>query len=500
MSAPDHIPVPRDVSRKVLRALRRRKPLWRFLSSFSRAVEAAGGSAHLVGGFVRDLVEGRPGKDVDLMVTGIPFEGLGNMLSSLPARALGIRRIVVAGKRFAVYKVATAWAADDIDVALARCERSTGPGHRQFDVRTDGIGAREDASRRDFTINSLLFAFRVRGRGIVGEVIDCFGGLSDLRRRLIRGVGDAADRLREDPLRILRAIRLRNERPGYAIEGGTWRAIRAVAPSLSRALPPERAIAEIARSLAADPPGTIDDLRRAGVLRALLPELGAPAVSRLKRRYALLAGSLGRPSPETVLLANLLVDPAAAEARAAGARAAAEKVFRLPGTEAIARRLRFPRARRAVQLVEDLHRLSAASHLANRNARIEAVFGRWEDPRWLVALYEAARMASSRRTEDFRPLLRRAARKAPLLSGGDVLRIGVPEGPAVETILERVRDATLSGEIATRGDALKLAASLSGAGPGPDAGHGRSRPRKSARNRPARRTASTAPSRDAGSG
>ncbi len=478
MSAPDDIPVPEYVSGKVLRALRRRKALWRFLGSFCRAADPAGGSVFLAGGFVRDLIEGRPGKDVDLMVTGIRFDALGKILASLSAKELGIRRIVVAGRRFAVYKVAAAWSAVDIDVALARSERSTGPGHRQFDVRTDGIGAREDASRRDFTINSMLFAFRLRGTRVGGEVLDFFGGLSDLRRKRIRGVGDPRDRLREDPLRILRAIRLKNERPGYAIDNGTWGAIRSEAPALAGTIPGERAIAEILRSLAANPAGTIDDLRRSGILRVVLPEARGRSLSRMKRRYALLAESLGRPLPETVLLANLLVDAASSEAGASATSGASTKVFRLPRTEAIARRIHAPRVRRVVQLVEDLSRLSRTGPMPNRNARIEAIFGRWENPRWLLALYEAARAASFRRAEDFRPLLRRAARRPPLISGEDILRMGVPAGPTVEAILERVREATLAGAVASRVEAARLAAALAEAGPAPTPRRRRMRTRR----------------------
>jgi len=488
------------VSEKVLRALRRRKPLWRFLSSLCRAADASGGSVHLVGGFVRDLIEGRPGKDVDLMVTGIRFDALGKILASLPAKALGIRRIVVAGRRFAVYKVAAVWSAVDIDVALARAERSTGPGHRQFDVRTDGISARADASRRDFTINSILFAFRLRGNRIGGEVVDFFGGLSDLRRKRIRGVGDPRDRLREDPLRILRAIRLKNERPGYTIDDETWRAIRSEAPALAGTIPGERAISEILRSLAANPAGTIDDLRRSGILRVILPEACDRPPSRMKRRYAHLADSLGRPLPETVLLANLLVDIAASEARASGSPGASMKVFRLPKTEAIARRLHSPRVRRVVQLCEDLARLSRAGPIPNRNARIEAIFRRWENPRWLLALYEAARAASSLRAEDFRPLLRRGARKPPLVSGKDVLRMGIPAGPKVESILERVREATLSGEVASRDDAKTLIASLCGVGPAPGLSHRSRRSRRSAKRSRTRMTAGSARSGRGGRG
>src|SRR3990170_6948717 len=97
----DTIPVPKTVSLRLREALRRRKDLWRFVSEFCRAAEHAGGSAYLVGGIVRDLLEGRPGKDIDLMVTGIGFESLGKIVRSLPPKKLGIRRVIASGKPFA---------------------------------------------------------------------------------------------------------------------------------------------------------------------------------------------------------------------------------------------------------------------------------------------------------------------------------------------------------------------------------------------------------------
>lgn len=498
MCAPADIPVPKDVSLRVLGSLRGRRALWRFLTAVCRAVDAAGGSVHLVGGFVRDLVEGRPGKDVDLMVTGIDFDALGNALASLPAEALGIRRIVVAGKQFAVYRVAAAWSTDDIDVALARGGRPPRPGRRRGGAWNPRADAREDVSRRDFTINSLRFTFRVHGSRLEGEVIDDFGGLRDLSRKRIRGVGDPAERFREDPLRLLRAIRLKNERPGYAIEGGTWRALRAGAPALAASIPGERAISEILRSLAANPVRTIDDLHRSGLLAALLPEGCGPSLARMKRRYALLEESLGHPLPETLLLANLLVDPAASEARASAARSTAGTPLMLPKTEAIARRLHVPRIRGVIRMVADYCRLSGSRRMPNRNARIESIFGRWDDPRWLIAFYEAARKAPSRSAENFRPLLRNAARKAPLLSGDDILGMGVPAGPSVKSILERVRDATLSGEVTSRGDAAALAASLCGGGPAPPLRPRQSRFAKSAGTGRAGRRAGTGRSRRPG--
>src|SRR5512134_1970581 len=142
MAAPGQRAVPGRISARVLRGLRAGRPLWRFLDAFCRAVERCGGKPYLVGGFVRDLVENRPGKDIDLMVAGMEFEDLGRLLRSLPARRLGIRRILPAGKTFAVYKIRAGWAEEDIDVALARPARHG----LQRDIRALDDDAREDAA------------------------------------------------------------------------------------------------------------------------------------------------------------------------------------------------------------------------------------------------------------------------------------------------------------------------------------------------------------------
>src|SRR5512146_2991679 len=171
------VPASDRVSGRVVRALRRRKALWRFLEEFCRAVEKRGGKPYLVGGFVRDLVEGRPGKDIDLMVAGMAFGELGTLLRSLPVNALGIRRILPAGKAFPVYKLRAGWAEEEVDVAPARTERPTGRGQGDSDPCAKDAGARQDASRRDFTINSFMVGLRTEKGRVTGAVVDFFGGL-----------------------------------------------------------------------------------------------------------------------------------------------------------------------------------------------------------------------------------------------------------------------------------------------------------------------------------
>ncbi len=179
------------------------------------------------------------------------------------------------------------------------------------------------------------------------------------------------------------------------------------------------------------------------------------------------------------MFANLLVDVALDESRrivrgrrkgpapgtgrvATPAGLLGRNAFRLPRTNALAHRLHLPRVRKVVQMVEDLSRLSHHRLLRNPNAQIEMIFRRWENPDLLHALYEATRKAASGRAEDFRPILAKGARRKPLLSGDDILALGIPEGPQVESILERVREATITGAVSNREEAKRLAAFLYG--------------------------------------
>ena len=134
----------------------------------------------------------------------------------------------------------------------------------------------------------------------------------------------------------------------------------------------------------------------------------------------------------------------------------------LPRTSAVARRLHVPRLRKVVRIVEDLTRLVHVRKLRNPNAQIEAIFAGWENPDHLDAFYKAARKASDRKIEDFRPVLTAAARRPPLLTGDQILALGVPAGPQVEVILEELREATITGRISGRKETRELAAFLCG--------------------------------------
>lgn len=459
-----------DLSARILAALRRRSGLRAFLLRLGSAAEAAGGSLWLVGGFVRDIAEGSRGRDIDLLVTGVGFDRLGRILRALPAGELGIRRIVRAGRQFPVYRISPEWAGGVIDVTPPRIPNDGNRGSGKPAMSREEAEAWEDASHRDFTMNSILFRLLSRKGRLHGKLFDPFGGIRDLRRNRIRGVGDPAERFREDPVRILRAIRLKNERPGSTIERSTWAALCSGSASLPGSCPGERIYAELSRSLSTDPSRTLSDLHRAGILARLLPEIpdwGAGPLDRTKRRYRFLEDSMGRPLPETLSLAVLLVDVAERESspqfprgKEAGGPGIAGRGIRLPGTEAAARRLHLPGPRRVVRMLADLCRLARLGSSPTPQAMAEAILARQPEPDHLLALYTAACRAAGRRETDVRAMRRKAARTPALLSGADLVAAGVPAGPRVEKILLAVREATLAGTVAGRNEALQLAARL----------------------------------------
>ena len=422
-----------SADRAVAAALRRDRPLREFLLAFSKSVSEAGGAVFLAGGYLREVAEGAPGGDVDLMVAGLSHGELGKTLSSLPHARLGIRKVVPAGRHFPVYRVATAWRGY-IDVSVARGAGTA----RKWDPLALAL---EDASRRDFTINSMLYALSPRGNRLAGDLLDPFDGVADLSCRTIRCVGDAEARFREDPLRALRAIRMKNERKGYRIAPSTFRTVKRLGPLLLPGIPADRLVVELLRSLAANPAGTLEDLLRCGILRALLPELTRRkgGVARAARRYRSLSRSPGSPLPAGILLANLLVD------------------LPVETAEAAAHRLRFPDVRKVLGTLSGLRVLMRPGALRYPMAGTEAILARQETIGPFLALYRAAMAADGRRGKDLKRYLSFCSEIPFWLDGSDLVKMGFPEGPGRQEALLSVREATLAGRIRTREEALELA-------------------------------------------
>jgi tRNA nucleotidyltransferase (CCA-adding enzyme) len=217
-----------------------------------RTLEEAGHEAWCVGGALRDALLGLPHADFDVATAARPEQ----------VRAL-FRRTVPVGERFGTIGV--------LDRAGVLHEVTT----FRHDVSTDGrhavvaFGAslEEDLARRDFTINALAY------HPLRGEWRDPFGGADDLRGGVVRAVGTAEERFREDFLRILRGLRFA-ARFGFTIEPATWDAMRAEAHGLAT-LSAERVREEWFKGLRTA--ATVGALSRlwidAGAAAVWLPEL-----------------------------------------------------------------------------------------------------------------------------------------------------------------------------------------------------------------------------------
>jgi tRNA nucleotidyltransferase/poly(A) polymerase len=195
---------------------------------FKEDVEEVGGKIYSIGGKVRDEFLGKESKDLDILITGVPFEQLEEILSKY-----GVVNAV--GKSFGVLKFKPKGATEDIDVAIPRTETSTGEGgHQGFDVKSDHtLPIETDLSRRDFTLNAMA-------KDIEGNIIDPFGGQEDIKNKIIRVVNPQA--FSDDPLRLLRAIQFAS-RFGFTIESETMKMIKDNA-SRVKEIAPERILTE----------------------------------------------------------------------------------------------------------------------------------------------------------------------------------------------------------------------------------------------------------------
>jgi poly(A) polymerase len=219
-------------------------------------------TAYLVGGCVRDLLLGRRPKDFDIGTSATPRQ---------VKRLFSNSRII--GRRFRLIHVYFQ-SGKIIEVATFRAydaeEPSEAPETERKDllIREDNVfgSAEEDALRRDFTINSLLYDVASR------TVLDHADGLSDLRRRFVRTIGDPEVRFREDPIRILRAIKFA-ARLDFEIEAATLDALRRTRVEIPRAAPP-RILEEINRFCRGGAARRSFELALdTGVLDVILPEL-----------------------------------------------------------------------------------------------------------------------------------------------------------------------------------------------------------------------------------
>jgi tRNA nucleotidyltransferase/poly(A) polymerase len=421
-----------------------RASLRRFLLDATAAIRREGGEGLLAGGFVRDLLLGIEGKDADLVAASLPPARLAALAAGWEGTLPGVRKVVRAGRHFPVHKVRIDGEGEYVDVASPEAPRGASPAA----VRGWMEEAEADAGRRDFTVNALFLRLSARGGALAGEVIDFHGGLADLARRRLRAVGDPEERLREDPARILRLVRLCASLEGFRPDRATCEAARRLAPALLPSLPGERVAPELFRAFAASPRKAVALLRRLALLPLLLPPAEDDRAEgirarRLAARLTRLRERFGGAPPPPLLSATLLL------LLADGAR------------EGTARRLALPGIREALRLCTDAEGFLADSPRAHRSlAAAEAALLRHRDPEAPVALLESLGAEGRRGCRAAAALLSRSRSRPPFVSGKELSRMGVPAGEEVGRILSELREEELAGRIGSRGEAILRARAL----------------------------------------
>jgi poly(A) polymerase len=255
-----------------------------------------GFAAYVVGGAVRDLLLGIAPKDFDIATDARPEQ----------VKPL-FRRALIIGRRFRLVHVMLG--PETVEVSTFRAaDPDTAEKDEHGRVLRDNVfgNQEEDARRRDFTVNALYFD------PISEEVVDFHGGLADLKKRLLRVIGDPTTRYREDPIRMLRAVRLA-AKLGLRLDAATREPIRSLAPLLDR-VPPARLFDEMLKLLlSGHASACLRQLREVGLHKGVLPLLDVILEQPLGERFVTLALAqtdervlAGRPVSPAFLFAALL--------------------------------------------------------------------------------------------------------------------------------------------------------------------------------------------------
>jgi poly(A) polymerase len=423
--------------------------------ALARRLREHGHEALFAGGCVRDRLLGHLPGDYDIATSALPSE----VLEIFPgSNEVGAHFGVVIAKH----------GGHHVEIATFRTDGSYRDGRRPESVEFST--PQEDAKRRDFTINGL---FEIPE---TGEVIDHVGGMDDLRAGVIRAIGEPKARFTEDGLRLLRAVRFA-ARMGFVIEPSTDAALRECAPLLDR-ISPERIRDEFSKILTSP-------RRREGILhlvdtdliRHFMPEV-LPLVGceqppewhpegDVFTHTMIMLEMLAPDAPLDLCLAVLLhdiakpptrsIDPDSGRIRFNGHDALGAEM-----AEGILRRLRYPN--HVIDTVVPM----VARHMQFMNVqkmRVAKLKRFMAEPTFPMELelHRVDCASSNGFTDNYEFLLAREAEFAteplippPLVTGKDLIKLGLQPGPRFKEMLEAVQNEQLEGRILEREAAMEL--------------------------------------------
>jgi tRNA nucleotidyltransferase (CCA-adding enzyme) len=421
-------------------------------------LRAAGHQAYLVGGCVRDLLLGRKPKDFDVATDARP-----ERVAELFERSEQV------GAHFGVVLVREN--TSQVEVATFRSDARYSDGRRPDEVRFEH-DPRADVLRRDFTINALLLD------PATSQVLDYAGGQEDLRRGVIRAIGDPAERFREDHLRLMRAVRFA-ARLGFEIEPVTMAALQRL-HGLIATVSAERVRDELVRILTEGGARRgFELLDESGLLGDILPEVAAMKGVEQPPEFH----PEGDVWTHTLLLLENLRNPTATLAMGALLHDVGK-----PATFRVAGRIRFDgHVEEGVRLAHGI--LTRLRFSSQQTGQIEALIAqhmRFKDApkmrestlkRFLrmdnfaehLELHRLDCLSSNGNLETYwmarsrlEELGEQALKPKPLLGGRDLIEAGYRPGPRFGEMLAAVEDAQLESRVHSKQEALALVRSAFG--------------------------------------
>ncbi|HIG81725.1 MAG TPA: CCA tRNA nucleotidyltransferase [Verrucomicrobiales bacterium] len=420
-----------------------------------RTLHAAGYEAWLVGGCVRDELRGVAPKDFDIATNALPEQ-----VESLFPKTIGV------GKSFGVMLVLEN--DQQFEVATFRAESGYTDGRRP-DTVTFG-DAEADALRRDFTINGLFL------NPITEELRDWVGGEADLKAGVLRTIGDPAERFGEDHLRLLRAVRFAAQLD-FQIEPATFAAVQQHAEKIN-CVSAERIRDELLKLFR--PPHAargLDLLRDSGLLAHVLPEMMLTIGCEQSPEYhpegdvykhiRLMLDSMSADAaaelPWTILLHDIAKPATASVGEDGRIHNYGHDKLGAEMSEVILERLKFPRKQIDAIVFTVLKHMNLAAAPKMRKAKLRRMLLR---PTFDLELeqHRIDCLGSHAKLDIYDFLCTEQAALAeqpaliePLVSGRDLIDLGIKPGPPMGELLNEIRDRQLAEEFSTREEALAWA-------------------------------------------
>jgi poly(A) polymerase len=415
-------------------------------------LRAAGHEAYFAGGCVRDRLLGTEPKDYDIATDARPGE----------VEAL-FHRTVAVGAQFGVIVVLEG--GHEYEVATFRADGEYLDGRRPASITF--ANAEGDALRRDFTVNGLFYD------PVEERVLDFVGGQADLAARVIRAIGDPAQRFTEDKLRLLRGIRFAASL-GFEIETATWQAIQNGVPAIHD-VSAERIREELSRIfLHPNRVRGLDLLDASGLLEALLPEVAAlkgceqppefhpegDVYVHTRIMLEMLPAHASLPLVLGVLFHDIGKPPTFQRDETGRIRFNGHETVSAEMTQKIMTRLRFSNAEidATDALVRNHMAFKDVQHM--RVAKLKRFLAR-ETMDDELELHRVDCGSSHGMLDNYDFLLAKREEFAneplippPFVTGHDLIALGWRPGPRFKEILEAVQTQQLEGALRTREDAL----------------------------------------------